>query len=313
MNAVPSSLPVGPTHDELTATLDPFVSERFSIADPRWASLLTARQAKILRAGPRPGPDDRAPVPEGESPVQTVDRATRWLSEKFRTESGNVAIQWGEHALLAKGMGLSRVYLLALMRLVERFAPASVAEVGFGSGINLFALAARFPSIHFSGIEINGDAVMRARALQRVERLPDVIRTFSPEPVLDLGAHRRVALQVGDAGALPFKAKSVDFVFTKLALERMQPFQRIALGELRRVARYHVVMVEAFRDWNNEGVRRDYIVAQRYFDCALDDLSACGLQPVHVLDDLPHKITHRPVVVVARPAALDASPDKSHG
>ena len=191
--------------------------------------------------------------------------------------------------------------LLALMRVVEQYQPATVAEVGLGSGINLFALAGRFPHIQFSGVEVNADAVRRARALQQVDAMPPAIREFSPEPLRDPGAHRRVVLQAGDARALSWADRSVDMVFTKLALERMQAFRDRALAELRRVARDYVVMIEAVREWNVDGIRRDYIASKRYFDCAVSELPALGLEPVAMFDDFPFKMTHRPALVVARP------------
>lgn len=292
--------------EEIASTFTPLVQERLTLDDPTWVSLVTRRTEKVQRRllrrkiGVVGRWERNYKVPPSET--QGVrERAIGWLNENFRLEGGRVPCEWRSEGYLAKGVGVSRVHLLVLMRLVEALRPRVVCEVGSGSGINLFALGARFPEVQFSGLELNEDAVMRARAVQELSELPDAVRAFSPEPPRDLQAHRRIHLAHGNAKALPFPDRSFDLVFTRQALEQMQDVREQAISELRRVTRGHVAMIEAFREWNADGLRRDYIVSHGYFDAWTTDLQRHDLEPVLVFDDLPHKISQHPVLVVFRP------------
>ncbi len=61
----------------------------------------------------------------------------------------------------------------------------------------------------------------------------------------------------------------------------------------------HVAMLEAFRDWNQSGMRRNYIVAQDYFASRIDELPKFGLRPVLATDDMPTKVNMGLGLVVA--------------
>lgn len=288
---------------ELAEALEPYIGGRHEGDDASWAQILEARAARVRRSGNRSGPSDEAPIPADADDGATDRRALEWFQTKFAVEAGEVPYEWGANRFFARSMATSRLHVLAFARLIELLKPARVLEVGCGSGINVLTLSCLFPSVAFHGIDVSGPSVRRGRAVQRLERLPAMLETFLPEPVIDATAHRRVRLLQADARCLPFGDGRFDLVFSRLALERMQSFHETALGEIRRVTRGHVAMIEAFREWNTDGLRRDYIVAHRYFDGAVADLPRFGLEPVLVFDDLPHKVTHRPVLVVARPTA----------
>lgn len=296
--AATASLDLRLSRADLSAVLEPFVERSYDGDERGWAEVIDSRRRR-LRA--RPGPTDEIPFPEPGDDAVVDGQALEWFASKFAIEPGDAPFEWGPDRFFAKGIATSRIHLLVLSRLIERLQPASVLEVGSGSGINLFTLAARFPAVTFTGIDVNGMSVRRAKAMQQLDRVPPLIEQFSPEPIVDPLAHRRVVLHHGDARALPFADGQFELVFTRLALERMQAFRDTVLGELGRVASTHVAMLEAFREWNADGLRRDYMTAQRYLDCAAAELPALGLDPILVFDDLPYKITHRPVLVVARP------------
>lgn len=298
-----TSLDLRLSHAELTASLEPFVQSRYDGDDQGWTAM-AQRRIDRLRAGARPGPTDAVPVSEATDQAAADRIALDWFESKFAMEPGDSPFEWAGHRFFARGITTSRVHLLVLARLVERLQPASVLEVGCGSGINLLTLAAMFPRVAFSGIDVNGISVQRAHAVQRLDRLPPILERFCPDPVADPTAHRRVTVGHHDARALPFADAQFDLVFTRLALERVQASRDTVLGELRRVSRGHVAMIEAFREWNADGLRRDYMTAQRYLDLAVAELPKLGLDPVYVFEDLPHKLTHRPVLVVTRPHAV---------
>jgi SAM-dependent methyltransferase len=172
--------------------------------------------------------------------------------------------------------------------------------VGAGNGINLLVLACRFPEIRFAGVELTEGGVAVARHAQASATLPDVLQRFSPEPLVDLQAHRRVEFRQGTAAALPFAAGAFDLVYSCLALERMEQVRGPALAEMARVTARHAVLLEPFVDCNDTGLRRAYRLARDHFGGAVRDLPSYGLEPLVVTDDLPGEIWLQPCLVIAR-------------
>ena len=120
--------------------------------------------------------------------------------------------------------------------------------------------------------------------------MPQYLLDYSPEPSQDPTAHRRLQVRQGNAAELPYDNNSFDLVYSISALEQMEAIRGSVMAQIKRVSNGHVAMVEAFRDWNRWGMRRNYIVAQDYFACRLRDLPGYGLAPVFVTDDLPSKV-----------------------
>lgn len=213
---------------------------------------------------------------------------------------------WREKALLIDGQGTKRVHMLFLMRLIERLRPARVLEVGCGNGLNLILLANRFPEIAFSGIELTPEGVAAASSGKALAELPQELIDFSPEPLAARDAHAGIDVRQGSAAELPFADGAFDLVFTVLALEQMEEIRDRALSEIARVAARHTIMIEPFRDWNEDGVRRDGIVARDYFQARVADLPGYGLTPVFVSGDMPCKLQMGVGVVAARKSGMSA-------
>jgi SAM-dependent methyltransferase len=194
------------------------------------------------------------------------------------------------------------------MRAVALLRPRTVLEVGCGNGLNLLVLACRFPEIRFAGLELTAGGVAVARAVQREERLPEVLARFAPEPVVDRTAHRTVALHRGSGARLPFASASFDLVYSSLALEQMEEVRAAALGEMARVSAAHTVMLEPFWESNDSGLRREYLLARDHFRGRVADLPAYGLEPIVVTDELPGEVWLQPCLVVCRKGAASGDP-----
>lgn len=220
------------------------------------------------------------------------------LAEKVAPGPGKTPAVWRGRNYLIDAQGTKRVHMLYLMRALARCAPASVLEVGCGNGLNLMVLANRFPEIAMHGIELTPEGVAVAESGIAMPDLPDGLVAFAPEDLPARDAHRRIAVRQGSAAALPFEDDAIDLAFTVLALEQMEEIRRQALDELARVARRHVVMIEPFRDWNEDGMRRQAIAARDYFQARVADLAGHGLKPVFVSGDLPCKLAMGVGVVV---------------
>ena len=129
--------------------------------------------------------------------------------------------------------------------------------------------------------------------------LPPQLVDFAPEPLPAGDAHARLDIRQGSAAELPFPDEAFDLVFTVLALEQMEEIRDRALSEIARVAARHTVMIEPFRDWNEDGLRRDGIVSRDYFQARVADLAGFGLRPVYVTGDIPTKLQMGVGVVAA--------------
>jgi SAM-dependent methyltransferase len=201
---------------------------------------------------------------------------------------------------MANAWGVPRVHLRVLEALVDALRPRTVLEVGCGRGLNLLALAARFPDMRFTGLELSEAGVRAAREAATRGALPEPLRRFIPFALKDETAARTIELVNGSAADMPFEAGQFDLVYTRQALEQMELIRGRVMAQIRRVARGHVAMFEAFRDWNDTGMKRDRAAVTHYFRARIADLPGYGLEPVCIRADLPHKVYMQVGLVTAR-------------
>lgn len=208
--------------------------------------------------------------------------------------------QWRERRWIASRFGGARVKLMLAMRAIEMTQPQSVLEVGSGNGMNLLFLSGRFPDTRFAGLELTPQGVAAARGFQAAhERFPAANAAYSPYPIVDDTAFRRVQFTQGSAQRLPFPDASFDLVLTVLALEQMETIRDDALREIARVAGRHVLMIEPFFDLNDSGLRRRYIASRDYLRARVGDLSRYGLQVEWATADFPQKAVMAATCVLA--------------
>lgn len=300
-----SDTPFELSRSEIDQALAPFVGKEFEAGDDAtWNALMAKRRRKLRKMRLRrqylgwlPG---AARSPKAVRRIYEKNWHDKNLTRLLDPGERDVPCTWGERRMLVGAPGLKRVYLLHLMRMIEAFQPKSVLEIGCGIGINLLSLAARFPDISFQGIDLTDHGIDAIKNVSAQETLPKVVVDFSPEPLLDFTAHRRIMAQRASAAELPFDDNSFDLVYSVIALEQMEAIRPSVMAQLRRVSSGHVGMLEAFRDWNESGMQRDYIVGQGYFAARIDELPGYGLQPVLVVHDMPVKVNMNLGLVVAK-------------
>lgn len=208
--------------------------------------------------------------------------------------------EWRHEGLLINSSATQKLHHVMMTKALRYLRPASVLEVGSGLGINLVILASQCPGTHFHGVELTETGVARTRSLIAADRLPQPLQDFMAEPPQAPNGFHRVTVARGSAEGLPYADGSFDLVMTRLALEQMESIREKSLSEIARVARSHVLMIESFREMNDQGLRRQYALGSRYFRGAISDLSRYGLEPIFTFCDWPHKITSQPVFVLAR-------------
>ena len=212
---------------------------------------------------------------------------------------------WQSRPFFSTGIAGTRTRLLLIMKVIEKLAPRTVLEVGSGNGINLILLACRFPQIRFHGVEITQEGIRAGIGFQQnFETLPEHLVDFSPLPVRDPTAFRRIEFRQGTAAELPVADGEMDLVLTVLALEQMERIRRKALAEVARVMGAHALMIEPFRECNRRGRRRLNVLGRNYFQGRIDDLRSVSLDPVWTTDAFPQEYYLGVCAVLTRKRAL---------
>lgn len=298
---------LGLTEAEIWASMAPFVRSRPAPDDPQWQATVADATRDINRRWFkrrflwwwRPGTKRDQEVIE-----RSYSRA--WSAKAFEfyvPESTRMRVdpwQWRGQPFMATAAAGSRARLWLLMRAIEKLKPRSVVELGSGNGINLLLLACRFPEIEFQGVELTEGGVATAQSAQQEAVLPDLLQRFSPEPLADLSAHRRIVFNRGSAAQTGFEKGRFDLSYTSLALEQMEQIRPQALAEMARITSDHTVMIEPFKDTNDTGLFRTYALAKDHFRGTIAELPGHGLDPFLISDDVPGRIWLQPCLVVSK-------------
>ena len=288
---------------EVEALFSRYVTERIPRDSARYTEEIERQSQKLARASVRLRPSPWL----GREKRRAVARVDAEYSKLWSRLSLDAELsspkttwfEWRDAAMNARTVGRKHLHQLLLLRALDQLAPASVLEVGFGYGFNLLLLAMQRPRLALHGVELTKAGVDAARQLAADPRTRAMLAPFAVDEVRQDAAIDASAFCQGSADALPLASKAVDVAFTVLALEQMEEIRDAALRELCRVARRYVVMIEPFREWNADGIRRRYIELRHYFDAATSDLPRYGLKPIVANADFPNKVTFHAGLVVA--------------
>jgi tetratricopeptide (TPR) repeat protein len=218
-----------------------------------------------------------------------------WASmgfDRYRTdrqELQSAPWSWRGRRLFLDGAGAARLRAVIFAAVLKELKPRSVLEVGSGNGVNLLTLAGAFPEIEFVGLELTKEGVGEAQRAQCDARTVEIMREYSPVELTDDSAVQRINFVQGDASALPFEDESFDLVLTVLAIEQMESIRSAALSEIARVSRHHVLMLEPFRDENQDGLKALYAHSRGYFRGSICELRDFGLEPLWATADFPQE------------------------
>jgi hypothetical protein len=299
---------LGYSDNEIERMLGPYVTRRMPMTSPEWRSLV-AREAAQRKVALRYWRKRLLGWSWSRQSRQKLVEATYghiWsepsLTPICNPTAEQMPHQWRDEGLVINSAVIQKIHLGLMTKAVRSVSPTSVLEVGSGWGVNLLVLSCQCPETRFHGIEVTREGVERNNALVEANVLPQTVLRFMPESAPDPAGYRRVTVEQGSAERLPYPDNSFDLVMTRLALEQMESIREAALSEIARVARSHVLLVESFREMNDEGIRRQYMVGSDYFRGRIADLPLYGLDPIFTFADWPHKITMKPVLVLAKKA-----------
>jgi SAM-dependent methyltransferase len=301
-----SDTPLGLRIADLRAVMEPFIAGVVAPDDPVWQAEVARKTAKTMHRLRKRRLLGWLQIGRRNQGRVGLEYGRSWARKGFepyameRRPGRGAAWTCAGETMFATAAAGARARLLLLIRAVAWLRPRSVLEVGAGNGVNLLVLACRFPDVRFAGLELTAGGVAVARAAQAEPTLIPVLQRFSPEPLLDLQAHRHIDFRQGTAGAVPFEDGSVDLVYSCLALEQMEQIRGRALAEMSRVTASHALLLEPFVECNDVGLRRAYRLARDHFGGAIGDLPAFGLEPIVVTDELPGEIWLQPCLVIAR-------------
>ncbi len=288
-------LELGLSVGEVEAILAPFITRTYSSDDANWQQKLSVLRNKQRRSKWRRR--ILGSIHPGYRRTQQgilTNYSSQWADYDWDAYLGpngaSTPYAWRNGGFDASSACMRHVYLLFLMRAIGRLKPHNVLDVGFGSGHNLLMLSCRFSDIAFSGIELTEHGVETARRVAALPELPEIFSRYSPEPLDDIWRAGSVDLRQGNARNIPFERDSFELVYTVLALEQMEEIRSHALAELARVSARYVIMIEPFRDWNETGMRRDYIIANDYFAARVADFEKLGFKVIFRTGDFPHKV-----------------------
>jgi SAM-dependent methyltransferase len=291
---------------EVRRALGSYLGRAMPLTNPEWLSLIARERAQrnialrywwsrlfgwamAQRAGKKPAEKDYEKI-----------WASADITELCDPTKNQMPHQWRQEGFLLNSSVLQKLHLALMIKAMRSVRPSSVLEVGSGWGLNLLVLSCQCPETRFQGVELTRAGVELTRSLAAAEKLPEPVSHIMPEPPKDPTGYRRITVEQGSAERLPHPDASFDLVMTRLALEQMENIRDAALSEIARVARSHVLMIESFREMNDEGIRRKYAVGSNYFRGRLADLPRYGLEPIFTFSDWPHKITLKPVFVLAK-------------
>jgi SAM-dependent methyltransferase len=301
--------PLGLSWDDIMRVIAPFVQRRVEGDDAEWNAIVRRRKKRILRDTLRRAALGWLPQHQRRFASVVDEYAQLWPRIGYGSYDPTMPAHryrpwhWGDERLLASDFGGTRFRQLMLVRLIERLKPRRVLEVGCGLGIHLTLLAGRFPDIAFAGVELTDAGHRAAQDLQRHERLPEHLIAFAPEPLPDPTAFRRIDFRQGNAIALEFDDSSFDLVYTVLALEQMERVRSQALAEVARVTRGHYFGIEPFRDVNDRGWERMYVLGRNYFRGRIAELPRHGLVPTLACSDFPQERFLKACAVLAEKRA----------
>jgi SAM-dependent methyltransferase len=306
-----SEVPLDLSRDDIMRVMAPFVKRRIEGKDPEWEAIVRKRKKKILRRNLRRVTLGWLPQHQRRSASIIDEYSQVWRLGYGSYDPANPPARyslwhWGDERMLASRFGGARFRQLLLVRLIERVKPHSVLEVGCGLGIHLILLACRFPEIAFTGVELTDEGYYAARALQHLERLPDHLVAFAPEPLQDRMAFRRIDFHQGNVTSLKFPDGSFDLVCTVLALEQMERVRKRALAEIARVTRRHYFGIEPFRDVNDKGWERLNVLGRDYLRGRISDLPNYGLAPTLAFSDFPQERFLKACAVLAEKRGVAA-------
>lgn len=195
-------------------------------------------------------------------------------SNKTIEDDFSEALEYRSHPTKITGDGrvrqatrwwLNASILVVLASKIRALKPCNVIEAGSGNGVNLIALAAVFPDIDFTGLELTEAGVSAAKAAAQNETAVRNLVTF----VFGDDIASKISFPLDNLNfrqhdlTLPIDDARCDLVFTSLALEQMDMVFHKAFPTILSLANKQCLFFEPFLEFNS-GLTKNVLKTKSY-------------------------------------------------
>lgn len=305
-----ANLLIPASRSHMRSLLDAWVVKSYATDSPEWQAIVRSKERQlrkmILRRRLLSAVGLARPLGRFRTTKKVkLDYNRIWDGEpwpqpvRMGTAGQKQYLTWDGEGLQVATGAVAQPHLDRLMHFIDVVSPRNVLEVGCGAGQNLFALAAECPKVSFSGLELSDSGILSAQRAQSLAAYSEKLVAYSPRPVRDPDAYRRIAFKQGSAVEMPYPDASFDLVFSRLAIEQMNDIKAEVLREIARVSRRWIVMIEPFTDFADTPLRHLASIKKDHFREPVSYLGQFGIAPLLTFADWPQKLDQGNGLVVA--------------
>lgn len=175
------------------------------------------------------------------------------------------------------------IHIVTLEGIIRELNPHSVLEVGSGNGFTLNVLSRIFPQVSFNGIELTKSGTLQATLYKNSRSFANEYDSFYPSLTAFQGTDApNLNLATATAACMPLSDKSIDLVYTCLALEQMKSVQYEVMSEIKRVGARYALFIEPFPDACTSLLQKMRHFSKHYFSVPLGQLTDLGFETIEI-------------------------------
>lgn len=211
-----------------------------------------------------------------------------------------ITVQYKNKIYEVSALEEKRIQCWVLTDIFRPCEKSKILEVGSGNGLMALSLQRALPRHLFYGLELtkNGCRQSYENLTPAKSFHSDYRKEKSDDAAQSTGLPKYLQ---GSAAHLPLDSKSMDFTYTVLALEQMNPIFVKVICEIRRVTKQTAYFLEPFIDFNTSMTRRLYIQSRSYLNKKASALKELGFEILGAPVVLPSKVYRGYGLIKARP------------
>lgn len=267
--------------------IEPYILKEFKIKDKEWEEIFKKETGfkrlsfkafviRLFKFG-RNARDQNIIKNTYDDHYQRWESVDSWLKD---LEEMAIAIVWGSKQFLCSPQALRISHLEFIKKTISDIKPETVFEVGAGN-FNLISSLSKFNSkITYYGLEksLNGINLAKKNKYQK-----------------------NIKIIHGDAKKIDLPDNSIDFTYTRLALEQMEEIRDEVMSEICRITKQFILLIEPWKNVNKLSYEKAYIRRMGYFNQDFFKLARkFNLNVVYATSDFPQKVPFKVAVVLLK-------------